>query len=271
LGIWPNRDTLSTEGSSDIVNNNFDLNGKVAVVTGGNGGIGLGIAKGLAAAGAAIVVAARNQEKTTRAVSDIEALGARAVGTTLDVQNEDSVRAMVAAATQAFGRIDILINNAGIAIPGEPQSIPLEEWARVVDTNLTGVFLCSKQVHPCMIAAGGGKIINIGSMLSIFGHEFVSSYAATKGGVVQLTKSLALAWAKDNVQVNAILPGWIGTDLTAGIEANSEFYNAIKARIPNGRWGTPADCAGAALFLASRASDYVTGVSLPVDGGYSSR
>jgi len=254
-----------------MVNNDFDLSGKVAVVTGGNGGIGLGIAKGLAAAGAAIVVAARNEDKTARAVSEIEALGARAVGTMLDVQSEDSVRAMVTAATQAFGPIDILINNAGIAIAGEPQSTPLEEWVRVINTNLTGVFLCCKQVHPCMIAAGGGKIINIGSMLSIFGHELVSSYAATKGGVVQLTKSLALAWAKDNVQVNAILPGWISTDLTAATEANPELYNAIKARIPEGRWGIPADCAGAAIFLASRASDYVTGISLAVDGGFSSR
>jgi 2-dehydro-3-deoxy-D-gluconate 5-dehydrogenase len=252
-------------------NDMFDLAGKIAIVTGGNGGIGLGIARGLAAAGATIIVAARNQIKTAKAVEELQALGVHAMGLLAEVHDESSVQAMVKATVDTFGRVDILVNNAGIAIRNAPQHYAIAEWNHVLSINLTGVFLCAREVHPHMVKTGGGKIINIGSMFSIFGSDVVASYAATKGGVVQLTKSLALAWAKDNIQVNAILPGWIHTELTAPIKTLPERYNAITARIPHGRWGEPDELAGAAVFLASRASDYITGITLPVDGGYSSR
>lgn len=246
----------------------FDLTGKVAIVTGGNGGIGYGIACGLGRAGAHIVIAARHPAKNAQASSALRELGVQAMSIATDVQDEASVQAMVHAAVEAFGRVDILVNNAGINIRKAPQDYTLEEWQQVINTNLTGVFLGARAVYSPMIKAGGGKIINIGSMTSIFGSNVSPAYAATKGGVVQFTKSLAIFWAKDNIQVNAILPGWIHTDLTAS--ASAERYNFIKARIPHGRWGEPDELAGAAVFLASRASDYVTGIALPVDGGYTS-
>ncbi len=249
----------------------FDLGGKTALVTGGNGGIGLGIARGLARAGANIVVAARNASKTEEAVCDITSLGVKAVGVTMDVLDENSVSDGVSAAVSRFGGIDILVNNAGIGIRKPPQDYSLEEWQQVVGINLDGTFLCSREVYPHMKSAGGGKIINIGSMTSVFGSDWVAAYSASKGGVVQLTKSLAVAWAADNIQVNAILPGWIHTDLTAPIRDQfTDRYEYIRSRIPHGRWGEPDEMGGAAVFLASAASDYVTGVSLPVDGGYTS-
>ena len=247
----------------------FDLTGKVAIVTGGNGGIGFGIAHGLATAGANIVVAARNEERNAQAVAALRDTGVEALAIRTDVQDEVSVRTMVQASVDAFKRVDILVNNAGINIRKAPQDYTLAEWRQVLDINLTGVFLCAREVYPHMVAAGGGKIINIGSMTSIFGSNVAPAYSASKGGVVQLTKSLAIFWAKDRIQVNAILPGWIHTDLTAG--ASPERYEAIKARIPHGRWGEPDELAGTAVFLASAASDYVTGTALPVDGGYTSK
>lgn len=249
----------------------FDLSRKTALITGGNGGIGLGIARGLASAGADIVVAARNQQKTQDAVAEIEGLGVRAIGVTTDVIDEESVSGAVRAAVETFGGVDILVNNAGIGIRKPPQEYALSEWQQVVQINLDGTFLCSREVYPHMKSAGGGKIINIGSMTSVFGSDWVAPYSASKGGVVQLTKSLAVAWASDNIQVNAILPGWIHTDLTAPIRDQfTDRYEYIRSRIPHGRWGEPDEMGGAAVFLASRASDYVTGVSLPVDGGYTS-
>jgi 2-dehydro-3-deoxy-D-gluconate 5-dehydrogenase len=240
----------------------------VAIVTGGNGGIGYGIARGLGQAGANIVIAARRPGKNAQAVAALQEAGVKAISIATDVQDEVSVRAMVQATMEAFDGVDILVNNAGINIRKAPQDYTLAEWQQVLSTNLTGVFLCSRAVYPSMVKGGGGKIINIGSMTSIFGSNVSPVYAATKGGVVQFTKSLAIFWAQDNIQVNAILPGWIHTDLTAS--ASSERYHFIKARIPHGRWGEPDDLAGAAVFLASRASDYVTGIALPVDGGYTS-
>ena len=248
----------------------FDLSGKTAVVTGGNGGIGLGIALGLAGAGADVVVAARNEAKTAAAVSRIEAAGVGALGVPTDVADEASVANMVERTVERFGRVDVLVNNAGVSVRKPPQDYALEEWERVIDINLNGMFLCCRATYAGMAAQGGGKIINIGSMTSIFGSDWVAPYSASKGGVVQLTKSLAVAWAKDNIQVNAILPGWIHTDLTAPILTdNRPRYDFIEARIPQGRWGEPDEMAGTAVFLAAPASDYVTGVSVPVDGGYS--
>ncbi len=248
----------------------FDLKGKVAVVTGGNGGIGLGIARGLAQAGARLVVAARNRDKGHAAVKELERLGTDAIFCAVDVANEASVEAMVGQAVQTFGGVDVLVNNAGTNIRKQPQEYTLAEWHQVLDTNLTSAFLCSRAVHPLMKKAGRGKIINIGSMMSIFGASFAGPYAASKGGIVQLTKAMASAWARDHIQVNAVLPGWIDTELTqAARKQIAGLYERVIARTPDGRWGTGEDFAGIAVFLASPASDFITGTAIPVDGGYS--
>ena len=251
--------------------NMFSLKGKVAIVTGGNGGIGKGIARGYAAVGADIVIAGRNEQKTAEAEQEIkEAFGVRVLGLKIDVADEVQIKAMVDQTIDQFGRIDILVNNAGINIRKMPQDYQISEWDEVLNVNLRAVFLCCQAVYPAMKEAGGGKIINIGSMTSIFGGAKLAPYGTSKGGVVQMMRSLASAWAADNIQVNAILPGWIDTDLTkqaridlAGLDEN------VKSRTPVKRWGKPGDLAGAAVFLASPASDFVTGVALPVDGGYS--
>ena len=249
----------------------FDLTGKVAVITGGNGGIGLGIAMGLAGAGANIVIAARSVEKTAQALEDIRALGVEAHGITVDVTQEPAIQRMVTSTIDHMGRLDILVNNSGIAVRAQPQELTAAQWDSVVDVNLRAAFLASKEAYAQMVKAGGGKVINVGSMYSIFGSDWGAPYAASKGGLVQLTKSLAVAWAKDNIQVNAVLPGWIVPDLTRGIQdADPNRYDNISRRIPTGRWGEPSELAGAAVFLASTASDYVTGATLAVDGGYSS-
>ena len=248
----------------------FDLTSKVAVVTGGNGGIGLGMARGLARAGARVVVAGRNQAKSALAVGELHAMGCDAVAIQVDVNDEASVEGLMAAAVQRCGRLDILVNNAGINIRKPAQELALDEWRRVVDTNLTSIFLCSRAAYVHMKRAGGGKVINIGSMLSIFGASFAPAYGASKGGVVQLTKSLAATWAGDNIQVNAVLPGWIDTELTQQARLDVAGLNErVLARTPAGRWGKSDDLAGVAVFLASAASDFVTGTAIPVDGGYS--
>ncbi len=251
----------------------FDLTGRVAVVTGGNGGIGLGMARGLASTGASIVVAARNESKGDEAVAELSSLGTEAFFIKVDVSDEASVNAMIEAAAGLWGRLDILVNNAGTSVRKRPEEITMDEWRRIIDTNLTSVFTASKVAFPHFKAQGGGKIINIGSMMSIFGSPIAAAYAASKGGVVQFTKSLAAAWAADNIQVNAVLPGWIETELTSPIW-NHELpglHERISSRIPAGKWGTGDDHAGIAVFLVSSASDYVTGTAIPVDGGYSSQ
>ena len=251
--------------------NPFDLTGKVAVVTGGNGGIGLGFAEGLARAGTSIAVAARDQDKMDEAVRVLEKLGGAAFAVSIDVAEKGSVVKAINAVLDRFGRLDILVNNAGIGIRKQPQDFTPEEWDQVVDVNLKGAFLCSQAAYRPMSAQGAGKIINIGSMTSVFGLDWAAPYAASKGGIVQLTKTLAVAWAKDNIQVNTVLPGWINTELTAPIKSRfPERHAHISSRIPAGRWGEPADFAGIATFLASSASDYVTGATIPVDGGYTS-
>jgi len=248
----------------------FDLKGKVAIVTGGNGGIGLGMARGLAKAGARVVVAARDKEKSNSAVRELQVLtpGALAIG--VDVASEESVNELINETVKRCERIDILVNNAGINIRKPVQDLALDEWRQVMDTNLTSAFLCSRSVYAPMKRTGGGKIINIGSMMSIFGAPFAPAYGASKGGIVQLTKSLATAWAKDNIQVNAVLPGWIDTDLTRRArEEITGLHDRVLAGTPAGRWGGMDDFAGIAVFLASAASDFVTGTAIPVDGGFS--
>jgi 2-dehydro-3-deoxy-D-gluconate 5-dehydrogenase len=248
----------------------FDLKGRVALVTGGNGGIGLGMARGLAQAGAAIAVAGRNQAKSEAAAADLAKLGVRTAVLTADVTDEAQCRRMVDDTVSRLGRLDILVNNAGINIRKPPQDLSAAEWKEVIDTNLTSTFTCSQAAYPVMKEAGGGKIINIGSMLSIFGAGFAPAYGASKGGVVQLTKALASGWAKDNIQVNAVLPGWIDTDLTRGAREQVKGLNTmVLMRTPAGRWGQPPDLAGIAVFLAAPASDFITGTAIPVDGGYS--
>jgi 2-dehydro-3-deoxy-D-gluconate 5-dehydrogenase len=250
----------------------LDLKGRVAVVTGGNGGIGLGMARGMAAAGAAIVVAGRNREKSARAVKELQSLGAQAVAIDVDVADESSVNALIRASAEQWGRLDVVVNNAGMNIRKQPQELTLAEWRRVLDTNLTSAFLCSRAAYPIMKAQGGGKIINIGSMMSIFGASFAPAYAASKGGMVQLTKSLAAAWARDNIQVNAVLPGWIDSELTQAARREVPgLHESVLARTPAKRWGVGDDLSGIAVFLASAASDFVTGTAIPVDGGFSSQ
>lgn len=254
------------------MNNLFDLNGRVAVVTGGNGGIGLGMARGLAADGASIAIVGRNSQKTLDAAAQIAIENEiKCVGFVADISEPEQVGGLVEAILAQFGRIDILVNNAGINIRKRPDVMTLDEWNEVIRVNLTGSFMMAKAVYPAMKQQKSGKIINIGSMTSIFGAAFAPAYAASKSGVVQLTKSLALAWAADGIQVNCILPGFIETDLTdkARVEV-PEVYEKVVGRIAAGRWGRPDDLAGTAVWLASRASDYVTGVAVAVDGGYSS-
>jgi 2-deoxy-D-gluconate 3-dehydrogenase len=251
----------------------FDLSGRVAIVTGGNGGIGLGMARGLREAGAELVIAGRNAAKGEAAAADLSGVFIRA-----DVTVKAECEALVAQTVARRGRLDILINNAGITVRKSPQDLSEAEWRSVIDTNLTSAFLCSQAAYFAMVkpsagkSVGFGKIINIGSMMSLFGAPFAAAYGASKGGVVQLTLSQAAAWAKDGIQVNAILPGWIETELTEGAKREVPGLNeTVFSRTPAGRWGRPEDLAGLAVFLAAPASDFVTGTAIPCDGGFSSR
>ncbi len=260
----------STLSRSDLAVNFFDLTGKVAIVTGGNGGIGLGMARGLASSGARVALVGRNAEKSAAAAKDVALeFGVEVIAVTGDVSSESECTRIASEVKAHFGRIDILFNNAGINIRKPPHEMTLDEWNTVMNVNLTSAFLLSKAVYPSMKEVGGGKIVNIGSMTSIFGAGFAPAYATSKGGIVQLTKSQAIAWAPDKIQVNAILPGWFETDLTR--KARQEIvglHERVLARIPTGRWGIPDDMAGTAIWLASAASDYVTGIAIAVDGGY---
>ncbi len=249
--------------------NMFDLTGKVAIVTGGNGGIGLGMARGLAEAGAQVVLSGRNQAKGDKAAAG---LGHGAVFVAADVTRKADCATLVDAVAATFGRLDILINNAGIALRKAPQDISEVEWHKVMDTNMTSAFLMSQLAYPRMVEAGGGKIINIGSVMSLFAAAHTAPYASSKGAIMQFTKATAAAWAKDGIQCNCVLPGWIDTDLTVAAREQVPGLNEmILARTSAGRWGKPEDLAGIAVFLASRASDFVTGAAIPCDGGYMAR
>ena len=248
----------------------FDLSNKVAIVTGGNGGIGLGMVRGLANAGATIAIVGRNVDKTQAAVSEIKALGVVSQAVITDVTDSRAVVAMVEEVVSTLGGINILVNNAGTNIRKRPEDLTEAEWHQVIDTNLTSAFLCSKACYPIMKSAGAGKILNNGSMTSLFGSPWSTAYASSKGGMVQLTKALATAWAPDNIQVNCFLPGWINTDLT--IQARKDMpdlHEHVLKRTPADRWGEINDMSGIAVFLASAASDFITGTAIPVDGGFS--
>jgi 2-deoxy-D-gluconate 3-dehydrogenase len=248
----------------------FDLSGKVVVVTGGNGGIGLGMARGLARAGARVVVAARDAAKSAQALAELRALGSDALALAVDVANEASVAALFAEVAKRCGRLDILVNNAGVFLKQPAQDTSLAQWREVMDINATGAFLCARAAHPLLCAAGGGKVINIASLVALFGVPQAVAYSASKGALLQLTRSLATAWAADGIQVNAVLPGWVDTPLTHGARLSvAGLDTRVSARTPAGRWGEIDDFAGVAVFLASRASDFITGAAIPVDGGYS--
>ena len=248
----------------------FNLSGKVAIVTGGNSGIGLGIARGLTEAGATVAIAARNEEKSSEAVKELETKGGAAFAVRCDVTDGDAILATAETVLERTGRIDILVNNAGTNIRKRPEVLTFEEWRTVLDTNLDSAFRFSNACYPAMKKVGGGKILNNGSMLSLFGSPWGSAYAASKGGIVQLTKSLATAWAEDNIQVNCFLPGWIDTPLTVQTRQQLEgLEEKVVARTPANRWGHIDDFKGIAVFLSSAASDFLTGTAIPVDGGYS--
>jgi len=250
--------------------NLFELSGKVAIITGGNSGIGLGMVRGLADAGAAVVIAARNKEKSEAVVQTLEEAGKLALAVRCDVTKGEDIDALVQTAQERYGRIDILVNNAGINIRKRPEELSFDEWKQVLETNLDSVYRCSVACHPIMKRGGGGKIMNNGSMLSLFGAPWGAPYATSKGGLVQLTKSLATAWAEDNIQVNSFLPGWVDTPLTVKARAQVEGLNEkVLERTPAKRWGEIDDFRGIAVFLASPASDFITGASIPVDGGFS--
>jgi 2-dehydro-3-deoxy-D-gluconate 5-dehydrogenase len=258
------------EGEPNL--NPFDLTGRVAIVTGGNGGLGLGMARGLAGAGAIVAIAARHERKSQAAVKEMRSSGVRCEFYPVQVSSRSSCLKMVESVIADFDRCDVLINNAGMNIRKRPERLSEDEWREILDVNLGGALFCAQAVYPHMRATGRGKIINIGSMYSIFGAPLIAAYGASKGGVVQLTRSLACAWAANNIQVNAILPGWLNTDLTRRSREEIEgLDDIVVSRTPMGRWGEPDDMAGAAVFFSSAASDFVTGTTLAVDGGYSAR
>jgi 2-deoxy-D-gluconate 3-dehydrogenase len=245
----------------------FDLEGRVAVVTGGNGGIGRGLAIGLGEAGAAVAILARNEDKNRETLAHLQALGVRACTVALDVTDRAALKPAIDEVERTLGPIDILINNAGIALTGGALRGTVEDWDRVIETNLNSCFILSRIAAQSMAPRRTGKIINIASEYSRFGNPISPAYSASKGALIQLTKSMAIELATHNIQVNALVPGWIESDMTAPIKSRP-FYDEILKRTPAGRFGTPAECAGAAIFLASHAADFITGATIFVDGGY---
>ncbi|NYT39307.1 2-dehydro-3-deoxy-D-gluconate 5-dehydrogenase KduD [Sphingomonas sp. R-74633] len=249
--------------------NPFDLSGKVAVVTGANTGIGQGIALALAAAGADVAAVGRTPAQET--VEKVRALGRKAEIISADLSTIEPVNRVVDEAVDKLGGLDILVNNAGIIRRNDSLDFTEEDWDAVVDTNLKSVFFLCQAAGKHMVAQGRGKIINIASMLTFQGGIRVPSYTASKSGIGGLTKLLANEWAAKGVNVNAIAPGYIATNNTAALQADENRNRSIMERIPAGRWGDPADMGGAAVFLASSASDYVQGHILAVDGGWLAR
>lgn len=249
--------------------NPFDLSGKVALVTGANTGIGQGIAVALAAAGADIAAAGRSAPVETQKA--VEALGRRFVSISADFGSTAPVARVVSDTVAALGGIDILVNNAGVIRRADSIDFSEDDWDAVMNTNLKTVFFLTQAVAKVMLAKGGGKVINIASLLSFQGGIRVPSYTASKSGLAGLTKILANEWAARGINVNAIAPGYFDTNNTEALRADANRNRSILERIPAGRWGQPDDIGGAAVFLASAASDYVHGVTLPVDGGWLAR
>ena len=250
----------------------FNLAGKVGIVTGGNGGIGKGIARGLLECGATVVIAGRNKAKCEAAVADLGKIGPPVSAFVMDVTVEAECKAVVAETVKRHGRVDILVNNAGgganTGVPSTPpDEMAVEGFRKIIDANLTSTFMLSQAAYPEMKKTGGGKIINVGSMASYIGGALWTAYGPAKSGIVQLSKNCASAWAKDNIQVNTILPGYIDTDMTKRLQAMTALHERALGRTAAGRLGTPDDFAGIAAFLASSASDFITGADIAVDGG----
>jgi len=245
----------------------FDLTGKIALITGSSQGIGFGIARGLGHAGATIILNGRNEEKMNRGISTLSSEGLKVYGYSFDVSDSDQIEQNISAIEREVGSIDILVNNAGIQRRGPLETIEESVWREVIETNLTAVFLLSKRVVKGMIDRRSGKIINLCSLMSEITRPTVAPYTASKGGVKMLTKAMAIEWAKYNIQVNGIGPGFIVTELNRALLDDPKFDAMVRSRTPAGRWGEPSDLAGVAVFLASRASDYVTGQVIYVEGG----
>jgi 2-deoxy-D-gluconate 3-dehydrogenase len=248
--------------------NPFDLTGRVALVTGGNGGLGHSMAVGFARAGASVAIFGRKPEKNRAVLAELEAIGVRALALQVDVTNDPERDAAFAQVEKTLGPVHILVNNAGTGVVKPVLAESREGWEEVLDLNLTAMFLLSKTAAQSMVQRKAGKIINIASMYALFGSGLVPAYSASKGAVVQLTKSMAIEFAPHYIQVNAIAPGYFETELTAPLKS-LPLYNEVVQRTPAGRWGYPDECAGAAVFLAAPASDYITGTTIVVDGGYS--
>lgn len=253
------------------INELYDLTGKVAVVTGAGSGLGVAFAEALSAAGATVVCTGRRRENIERTAEALKQAGGEAATVVADVSNEESVKQLMKTASDLYGSVDILVNNAGVATVAEPEAMSLGDWQRVIDVNLTGVFLCAREAARTMIAQGhGGHIINIASILGACASEpaAATSYAAAKGGVVNLTRDLAVHWAKYGILVNAIGPAYFPSEMTQGIFGSPELVAEIERRTPLGRTGCPDELKGPIVFLASGASSYVTGQTLYVDGGW---
>jgi len=247
----------------------FDLTGKVAIVTGASRGIGAAAASALAEAGADVVACSRNQEALKLVVEDVRKLGRNALQVMVDVSNRSQIQTAVREALREFGKIDILVNSAGTIIRKPSMEMTEEEWTQVIDLNLKGTFFFCQDVAREMIARNqGGKIINVASLWASLGVPNLIGYASSKGGVGSLTRSLAAEWAKYRINVNAVGPGYIRTDLNIAVQNDADRSAYVVSRIPLGRWGEPEDLKGAMVFLASKASDYVTGQIIWVDGGW---
>ncbi len=246
----------------------FKLDGDVAIVTGGGRGLGRAMALGLAEAGADVVVASRNLENLKSVCRDMEALGQRALAVQTDVAHPEQLENLVDQTLSALGKIDILVNNAGTTYRMKAEDYPVEQWDRVMNVNLRAMFSLCQLVGRQMIKQDGGCIINVASLMSVMALSSIPAYVASKSGVAGLTRALAVEWAKHNIRVNAIAPGYFKTDLTAGLEDDPERGPMIALRIPMKRWGQPDELKGAVVFLASQASAYVTGQVLYVDGGW---
>jgi len=251
-----------------VILDKMNLSGKTAVVTGASRGLGKSMALGLAEAGADIILVSRGMPELKVVAQEIEKLERRAMPISADISNLGDINVMVETAVGEFGRIDILVNNAGTTVRMPSESFTEEAWDKVIDVNLKGAFFCAQAVGKVMINQRSGKIINIASLLSVIGVPTAVAYAASKGGISQLTKTLAVEWAKYNIRVNAIGPGYFRTDLTKPLQEDKVRSAQILSRIPLGRWGEPDDLKGVVVFLASEASDYITGQTIYADGGW---
>lgn len=250
----------------------FDLSGNVALITGGNGGIGRSLAIGLAEAGASVAIFGRSEEKNQKTLAELKDIGVSAMAWQIDITRRSELEPAINKVENELGNINILVNNAGIvSLSGGVLNETEADWDGVIETQLNAVFLLSKLAAKKMVENKRGKIINIGSMYSFFGSGLIPSYSAAKGAVIQLTKSMAIELAPHNIQVNAIAPGWFETDMTAPVKTMTEFNDEIISRTPAGRWGKTEELAGTAVYLASKASDFVTGETIRVDGGYAIR